>query len=178
MILVICGTNRRDSNSNIVAKYCYDYLKKHHDDVKYLSLVDLPLDFINPEMYDGAKVHPEISKMQDEYIFPSKKWLIISPEYNGSYSGILKLFIDAISVRKYANNFEDKKVGMIGVASGRAGNLRGMDDMTGFLHYLKMHVYPNKLPLSGIATLLDKEGGLKETTKELIDSMLEEYIEW
>ena len=25
-----------------------------------------------------------------------------------------------------------------------------------------------------IATLLDKEGGLKETTKELIDSMLEE----
>ncbi len=46
---------------------------------------------------------------------------------------------------------------MVGVSSGRAGNLRGLDQLTSALHYLNMHVYPNKLPISSIKELVNAE---------------------
>jgi NAD(P)H-dependent FMN reductase len=47
--------------------------------------------------------------------------------------GSLKLFIDACSVREYKQNFKGKKAALVGIASGRAGNLRGMDHLTGVM---------------------------------------------
>jgi NAD(P)H-dependent FMN reductase len=177
MILVICGTNREHSLTSIVAKHCLDYLEKKGLEVKYFTLEDLPIDFAHSQMYSDEGMHPELANIQNEFIFPAKKWLVVSPEYNGSFPGILKLFFDAISVRKYPKNFKGKKVGMIGLASGRAGNLRGMDDMTGFMHYLKMDVYPNKLPLSMIEQSI-VNNKLKPETIDIINEMLDGYIKW
>lgn len=40
-----------------------------------------------------------------------------------------------------------------------SGNLRGMEHLTGVLHYLKMHVYHHKLPISLVNKLLAENGG-------------------
>ncbi|MBL7884482.1 MAG: NAD(P)H-dependent oxidoreductase, partial [Bacteroidia bacterium] len=69
-----------------------------------------------------------------------------------------KTFFDAI----HPDVNRGKKVAMVGVASGRAGNLRGMEHLTGVLNYLGMHIHPNKLPISSILTLLDENGELKD----------------
>ena len=66
---------------------------------------------------------------------------------------------------------------MTGVADGRAGNLRGMDHMTGVLNYLKVTVLHNKIPLSRINEEIDKEGNLlKEETVKLISNQLDEFL--
>jgi NAD(P)H-dependent FMN reductase len=80
------------------------------------------------------------------------------PEYNGSFPGSVKLFIDACTVREYSRNFKDKKAALVGIASGRAGNLRGMDHLTGVLNYLGMTVMPDKLPISSIFKLKNGNG--------------------
>jgi NAD(P)H-dependent FMN reductase len=104
--------------------------------------------------------------------------LIITPEYNGSFAGVLKVFIDALSVRHYNDTFNGKYVGLVGISSGRAGNLRGMEHLTGILQYLKMHVFHDKLPISRIETVVNEDGQVDDETSTLITKMLQGYLEF
>ena len=66
--------------------------------------------------------------------------------------GILKLFIDSISPKLW----QHKKAALVGLSAGRAGNLRGLDDVTNILHYLQMEVLSKKPKLSVFDTLVDE----------------------
>jgi NAD(P)H-dependent FMN reductase len=126
-------------------------------------------------MYDPAK-HPAAFRAIDEqYMIDADRWIIVSPEYNGSFPGVLKLFIDAISTHKYGETFADKRALLVGVASGRAGNLRGMEHLTGLLNYLKIHVFPQKLPISSIATALSEDGTPTKDTATAIKGLLDAF---
>ena len=81
------------------------------------------------------------------------KFWFVFPEYNGGIPGMLKLFLDAISVRAYKATFHGKKACLTGISTGRAGNLRGLDQLTNILNYLQVIVHPNKVPISSISRL-------------------------
>ena len=177
MILVISGTNRPNSRSSLVAITVKKILEGLvEEQVALLSLEDIPLDIISPAMYEENGQADSLSIIQDKYIVPSDKWVIVSPEYNGSFSGVLKLFVDALSIRKYNESFAHKKVALIGVASGRAGNLRGMEHLTGLLNYLKMYVYHEKLPISQIEKLIDEDGELDAITISSIKRLMSDFL--
>lgn len=162
MITVISGTNRTGSECLRFATVYQELLQQHTEEqVKLLALEQLPHDWFHPQMYEQPS--DSLVALQDEYILPAQKFAFVAPEYNGGFPGALKLFIDACSVREYARNFKGKKAGLIGVASGRAGNLRGMEHLTGVLNYLGTVVMPNKLPISSIGKLMDDQGELADT---------------
>jgi len=79
-------------------------------------------------------------------LIPSTHLLFVVPEYNGGFPGVLKYFIDIIHPKVWAG----KIAGLVGVATGRSGNLRGIDHLTGILHYLKVEVIYQKPYLSSI----------------------------
>jgi NAD(P)H-dependent FMN reductase len=56
------------------------------------------------------------------------------------------LFIDSVKPELYKN----KTFALVGVGTGRGGNLRGLDQLTNVLHYLGADVVSFKLPLSRI----------------------------
>ncbi|NND31730.1 MAG: NADPH-dependent oxidoreductase [Saprospiraceae bacterium] len=114
-------------------------------------------------MYTRKGQSEKISAIQEQYMIPSHKFWFIFPEYNGGVPGILKLFIDAISVRDIKSTFHGKKACLTGISTGRAGNLRGMDHLTNILNYLQVIVLPNRLPISSIMNLKDAEGQLSDT---------------
>ena len=96
------------------------------------------------------------------------------PEYNGSFPGVLKAMIDISDIR---NCWWNKKALLTGISSGRAGNLRGMDHITGVLNYVKIIVHPNKLPISVIDTVMNGEGIITNPgTLQAIDQQLDEFI--
>jgi len=172
-ITIISGTNRPNSNTEIVSRFCYEELSKTGLSVKFLSLMDLPESIAFSEMY--GKRTPEFEKLVNDYFVESSKFLILSPEYNGSFPGILKTLIDAIHPKIW--NF--KKVGLIGVSDGRAGNLRGIEHLTLIMHYLKVHVFYNKLPISSISKLINEQRELSdEDTKKVIGNYLEMFVKF
>lgn len=69
-----------------------------------------------------------------------------------------------------------KKAAIVGISSGRSGGLRGMEYMTGFLHYLSIQVLPNKLPLSAIESLLEAQQLTDESTLKALESQVLEFI--
>lgn len=180
MITVICGTNRKDSATGAFARYYFNTLKsKSKEEVKLLSLEDLPNDFCHIGMYAEAGQIAGITSIQDEYMLPADKFIILSPEYNGSFPGVLKLFIDACSIREYKATFSGKKAGLVGIASGRAGNLRGLDHLTGVLNHVGTEVMPNKLPISGIGSLMnDAKDITNEDTKASIEKHIDDLLKF
>lgn len=163
MITVISGTNRTNSECRTFAEKFTAILRaKTEEEIRLLLLEEIPHDWFHPGMYEDDGQSPSLVKLQNDYMLPAQKFVFVMPEYNGSYPGVLKLFIDACSVRKYKETFKGKKAAMIGVASGRAGNIRGMDHLTGVLHHMGTIVLPSILPISRIKELVDDAGNIKD----------------
>ena len=75
--------------------------------------------------------------------------------------------------------WNDKSVCLTGVSSGRAGNIRGMEHLGSILHYLKMHVYHNKLPISQIDKIYAGQNNLvHEETVKNIEKQLEGFLKF
>jgi NAD(P)H-dependent FMN reductase len=161
MITVIAGTNRKGSRTKQVAEYYFNLLKTiTNEECKLLALEDLDDSFVHSMMYEKEFQNEGLAQAQDEYFTPADKLVFVIPEYNGSFPGIFKIFLDAISIRNYKENFQNKKVALIGVASGRAGNLRGLDHLTTSLNYLKMNIYHDRFPIAKIEEVMDKSGNI------------------
>lgn len=163
MITIISGTNR-DNNTKKVALEYQRLLKEKNIDSVLLALDEKDVSIRNDSFM----------KMEESFLKPASKFIIIMPEYNGSYPGILKLMIDNTDVAKV---WWHKKVLLTGVSTGRAGNLRGMDHLTGVLLHLKMIVHPNRLPISVVDKLLDRENQFSNAaTVNAVQTQLEEFI--
>ncbi len=176
MITLIIGTNRKDNRTALFARDYLDILAELGEtSVKMLDLSRIPHDWFHPEMYHEPG--PSLKAIQDEYIIPATRFIILAPEYNGSIPGVLKLFLDACSVREYEASFKGKQALLTGIASGRAGNLLGMDHLNAVLQHLGMHVSPEKLPISSISSLRDKNDKLiHEETREVIRRQLSAFL--
>lgn len=164
MITIISGTNRANSNTKKIA---FQYIKLLEARQQKCQL--LALDEVSVTHRDEA-----FKALEEKFFHGIEKIIIIMPEYNGSYPGILKMLFDNGDIRKC---FWHKKVLLTGVSTGRAGNLRGMDHLTGVLLYLKMNLHFNRLPISKVETILDKNGEVFDVMAlEAIDNQLSEFI--
>ena len=113
-------------------------------------------------------------QIEREFLAPATKFIFISPEYNGSIPGVLKAMFDISDIQA---DWWGKKALLTGVSTGRAGNLRGMEHLTGILHYLKMIVHPDKIPISSVDKLMDADGNFTDAgTLETIQEQLDQFI--
>ena len=178
MITVFSGTNRKNGRTQLIATYIYEQLKAQtEEEVQLFNLEDLPTDFLHAGMYSEEGQSKELAAIQDKYVVPANKFYFVVPEYNGGIPGILKAFIDACSVRKYADSFHGgKKAALVGISAGRSGGLRGLEYMTGFLNYLKINVLPNRLPVSLIETLLTDDVLTDEVNKKALQEQITEFL--
>ncbi len=151
MNLIISGTNRKHANSLKVARFYQKELLKRGEEYEILSLEDLPPNIIETDLYGKrSEAFAEIQQKVSE----AKTFIFIIPEYNGSYPGVLKLFIDACA---FPSSFYHKKAALVGVSSGKYGNIRGVDHFTGVCNYLRMHVLPLKIHIPLIQSELNDE---------------------
>lgn len=178
MISVISGSNRKNSECLRFSRLVADRLAHYsEEEVRVLALEEIPHNWFFPEMYDKGRQDAGLVQIQDAYILAAQKFVFVMPEYNGSYPGAVKLFIDAVSVRQYKANFSAKKVGMVGIASGRAGNIRGMDHLTTVMHHLGALVMPFQLPISRIGDLMDENGQVTDApTLDVIEKFAREFV--
>ena len=173
MITIISATNRKDSLSLKVADFYSSLLKANNTPNQVLDLGDLPRDFMFSNFY-GASTD-EFSSLVDTYIKSADKFVVVSPEYHGSYPGVFKSFIDCIG----SDGISSKKVALVGVATGRAGNIRGMDQLTSLFHHLKAEVFSSKPKLSQVHKLLNDQGKIENPeTVALLQDQIERFLKF
>lgn len=155
-ITIVSGTNRPGSASRAVAECYQSILAGMGVKAGLFSLEALPDSFLHTDLYGPRST--EMQALIDTFISAADTLVFVIPEYNGSYPGVLKMFLDALPPRL----LKDKKAGIIGLSDGAAGNLRGQEHLTGVLHYLKMHVHYAKPKLSSVEKLLDESRHLAD----------------
>lgn len=99
-LLIINSTNRNNSGTAQLIQKVETLCLSFKIDFKTIQLEEFSKDLSNPNLYHEENWSIEMIDYQEEVIIPSDKFLFIIPEYNGSFPGILKLWIDVLSVRK------------------------------------------------------------------------------
>ena len=172
MITIIASTNRPGSSTLKVANYYQKQLKERGVEAGILSLLDLPAEIIATDLY--GKRSDAFTPIQ-KIITDTDKFIFIIPEYNGSFPGVLKVFMDACD---FPESFYNKKAGLVGISSGKYGNIRGVDHFVGVCNYMHLHVYPLRIHITNIRQELNEDGNLYlpdtiKFTNEQIDKLIE-----
>ena len=168
MITLINATNRPDNQTQIVALAYKQMLEEKGSAVQYFSLENLPFEYLKLDSVKTESEKKGLAVIIETYIASADKLIIFSPEYQGSFTGIFKLFLDFVK----PEFLKGKKIALVGVSNGRAGNLRGLDHLTNIFNYLQANVLAQKLPISSLHTLV-KDGKLADVgTLKAIESQL------
>ena len=174
MITIISGTNRKDSVTKQLALQYQKILKNHGEDPKIIDLEELPKDFIYSALYEKQGTNPEFNPIR-ELMKESQKYVFIVPEYNGSFPGILKTFLDAL---EFPDTLRGKKCAMIGLSAGMQGGVMAMSHLTDIFNYLGMHVLALKPKLTHISSKMKDGEVLDKSDLEFIEVQAKSIIEF
>ncbi len=145
-IAILYGTNRTNSLTEQVGKYYVKLLNEKGIKALIIDLKNLPDDFTKTALYENNGKNNKFNKLK-KIINESEKIVIITPEYNGSFPGVLKAFIDGL---EFPKSLKGKKCALVGVSKGRKGCLLGISHLTDILNHLGTYVLPLKVSINSI----------------------------
>jgi len=163
MITLLIGTNRPNNNSRKVARHIEEIYAELKVPLRVMDLGDLPPEIFLPSSYAEK---PKSFQPFAEGILQSSGVHVISPEYNGGIPGVLKYFIDML---KFPESFERRPVCFTGIAAGIWGALRPIEQLQAIFGYRNAFIYPERVFLPQIHSLLDQNGRL--TNPELLERL-------
>jgi NAD(P)H-dependent FMN reductase len=155
-ILIIAGTNRPNSNAARVARILESLYQSAGVTTDLLNLQDLPPELFLPSVYSVKP--PAMQELQNR-VLQARGLHIVTPEYNGSFPGVLKYFIDLL---KFPESFEHKPVAYVGESSGLWGGLRSVEQLQMVFGYRHAHSYPVRVFIPGVQKLFDPQGVLTD----------------
>lgn len=165
-IPVILGTTRRGRVSEHVAGFVFDEMGKRRG--VETELVDIrELDFPTDDAGETIK-NPRFS----ETVERADALVIVAPEYNHGYPGMLKHALDT-NLKEYIH----KAVGVCGVSAGPFGGTRVVENLLPVLRELGLVAIFWDVNFSNAQKLFDAEGRLQETAYiKRLDKFLKELI--
>jgi chromate reductase, NAD(P)H dehydrogenase (quinone) len=139
-VVIISGTNRQDALSPIVAKSYAKIAEEIGISPEIIDLRDLPEDYLSTALYENSGKNAGFNKFREK-MSRADKFIFIVPEYNGSFPGVLKAFIDGLD---FPDTFTGKKCALVGLSAGMLGSSHAMSHLTDILNYCGTHVLARK----------------------------------
>ena len=147
MKYIISGTNRPASRTLQICQVIQRLYAEAGETVGIIDLQDLSLNEVLGHYGDTA---PEKMKLAVQNINTADGLIVVCPEYNGSYPGALKYFIDHWS---YPASFEYRPVAFVGLGA-TFGGLRPVEHLQGIFGYRNAFMYPERVFLFNVWTLV------------------------
>ena len=171
-IVVVVGTNRAGCKSLVVANALVErYAAMEGVEVSIADLATLPSGLLSPTSYAEK---PEAFQPFVDQVLEADGLHVVVPEYNGSFPGVLKLFIDHLP---FPEAFEGRKVCYTGISAGMWGGLRSVEHLQGVFGYRNAHQYPERVFIPRVFKNLDEDGWPKEElTRELADQQVSGFV--
>ncbi len=159
---VIVGSTREGRVSHRVVNWVAQEAKNLTDtDVEIVDLVDYPLPFFDepiPPQYNPDRKPSAAAKKWLDKVAEADAYVLVTPEYNRSYSAVLKNALDYIDFQ-----FAKKPVAL--VAHGSTGGAQAVSHLRGVLPGLQAITVPKATFMVGGAGNLTEEDDLNEEMK-------------
>lgn len=172
-IVVLSGSIRQGRQTHQLAVYLQKQLSSRPNvEATLIDLVEnyLPLLDKNPDEYIQQK-HPIVSAMA-QWLQAADAVVWVSPEYHGSFSGVLKNALDY-----FWHEFDHKPIGIAAAASGKFGGINASTQMQHLALSIGGFAMPYKLIVPHIDRAFDEQNmpldaGLNSNVNTFIDELL------
>lgn len=183
-LLVFAGSTRQNSFNRRLAAAAAQMARDAGAEVSHIELGDFDVPMYNADL--EAKGTPADVVRLKELFYAHPAWIISSPEYNGSYTALLKNTIDWVSSpiksdpvwSSGSKPFTGKVVGMLSASNGALGGLRAQSHLAPLLLNLKCWLAPNAYALSRAADAFDGHGALVDPAAHRNVAAVVEQVLW
>lgn len=173
-LIGLSGSLRPDSFNSRLLRVAATLLPEHVE-LQILS-ADLPL--YNQEL-DGED-KPESVRILKQAIAGADGLILATPEYNHSFSGVMKNAIDWASRPAFASPLKGKPVALISASPASVGGARAQAHLRSVMLSTLSPVYPAIdfiLPMAQKA--FDEQGQLQdETAQKRLNSFITGFVDW
>lgn len=161
----LCGSLRAGSFTRAALRVALDAARDAGAEVSLIDLRDYQLPFVSSK--DGPEYSlPDVLRLRADV--KSADGLIIgTPEYHGSFSGVLKNALDLMGF----DEFESKMIGLIGVSGGRMGAFDALNALRAIGRALHAWVLPQQASIPEAWKVFDPSGKIAD---QQIESRLRE----
>jgi NAD(P)H-dependent FMN reductase len=154
---VLLGTNRKDRKSAHVAKWLVGVMEQRAEiETKLFDVCEFAL----PQDHYGTEIKDRFPEWRDA-IIRADGLVVVTPEYNHGYPGILKSVLD-LMLKEYIH----KAVALVGVSAGPWGGTRVIEAMVQIVRELGLTVTFTDLNFPVVQDKFDQEGRLLDDSFE------------
>ena len=168
MINIVVGTNREGSLSLVTSQEISAIYTDLGVENQLLLLSDLPPETFSPQAYADK---PQCVVEMTNEILKSSGLVVVTPEYNGSMPGALKLFIDLLP---FPESFEGRPVSFVGLSAGQFGALRPVEHLQQIFGYRNSYIFPERVFIPRAHESISQADGI---TDEDLKSRLEKHAD-
>ncbi len=182
-LLVFAGSTRQHSFNRRLAQVAAGMARDAGADVTRLELSDFDIPLYNADL--EARGTPADVLRLKQVLFDHPAWIVCSPEYNGSYTALLKNTIDWASSpvkgdpiwQDGTRAFRGKVVGMLSASPGALGGLRSQSHLAPLLINLECWLAPKAFALGQAGSAFDDSGALvQEAHRERVRGVIEQVL--
>ena len=182
-LLIFAGSTRQNSFNRRLAHVAADMARAGGADVTQLELGDLDIPMYNADL-EARATPPDVMKLK-QILFEHSAWIICTPEYNGSYTALLKNTIDWASSPVKSDpawadgfkSFTGKVVGMLSASNGALGGLRSQSHLLPLLINLQCWVAPKAFALGRAGDAFDADGKLvNESHRQSVQAVIDQVL--
>ncbi len=138
-VTILLGTVRNGRQSHKAAQYVASTLAERGSKVDLIDLAEEPLPMLGYEPHQNKETEQRIRQISNR-LDESDAIILVTPEYQGSFSGALKNALD-----HYYTEFHKKPVGVVAAS---AGGMAGINASTQLQHViLSLGAYPLPMKL-------------------------------
>ena len=161
-VLVVAGSVRRESFNRRLAAIAADALRTEGLEVTLAELRDFPMPIYDGDL-EAASGLPVAAKAFKELVRQHDALVVASPEYNGSFTALIKNAIDWASRPEpgepHLAAFRGKKAALLSTSPGPGGGVRGLRHLRELLETIGMEVAAEPLALPRASQVFDPESG-------------------
>ncbi|OVE80454.1 hypothetical protein BVY02_00135 [bacterium J17] len=167
-ILAFSGSLRKESFNHKLVSVAAGMAQSAGAEVTVLPVDALQMPLFNQDL-EAESGLPVAAKTFKKQLISHDAFLISSPEYNSSYTAVLKNAIDWASRtegdEKGLVAFHGKVAGIISASPGKLGGLRGLFALRTLLGNIGVLVLPDLLAVSSAQSAFDESGQLKDSSE-------------
>ena len=182
-LLVFAGSTRQQSFNRRLAHATADLARAQGAPVTLLELSDFDIPLYNADL-EAQGTPTDVVRLK-QILLDHPAWIICSPEYNGSYTALLKNTIDWASSPVKGDpvwsdgtrSFRGKVVGMLSASPGALGGLRSQSHLAPLLTNLECWLVPKAFALGQAGSAFDEQGQLIQAThRERVQAVIDQVL--
>lgn len=179
-LLFLSGSAREGALSKEVARAASEVANKMGADASFIDLRDYPMPIYDGDL-EAAEGMPENAKKLKAMFAASQGYFIVTPEYNGFFSPLLKNVIDWMSRpddENIGNPYRGKVAGLAGSSPGAMGGIRAVPHLRTLLSGIGVHVIPTQVAIGSAGSAIDENGEFAdERQRSMISATIEQLID-